>query len=424
MPGTIALRHLLLGLGCIAGVVQIATNWRKFSFLTTSLIPIYSIVGLFFWVVIHYLFFSLNQELELSEIKGLWARSLAGCIMATGFAIALLRNQHLRKYFYISIFSVPLINLMTYFYSCYLNGGLVHPNAFVKFYFAKIETAYFGGIAVVISIANIITLLSKNISKRDYISIIFFLLGIVLVLISGILSNTKNGIAIALGLCILLAIIVLVKAFLSFKGSKKVIYALIIFIIFLIGVVWQGHKSFAPKGWDTIFEDVKVAIQIDRFKQWQYMEGSVAPPLNSLGSPAALNTYSRFAYIAVGMRLIGQHPLGYGSINRSFHGMQDYANIYHEHIGQVHSGWVDFGLAFGLPGLAIVFLGLIATILIGLKSKGELTLIAVMYCIMVIPFGLIAEIAYKQYFEATLFFMAFSATIVALAPKMSAGVRA
>ena len=93
--------------------------------------------------------------------------------------------------------------------------------------------------------------------------------------------------------------------------------------------------------------------------------------------------------------------------------MQNYEKIYHERTGQVHSGWVDFGLGYGIPGLGLVILTLILIILLGIRQQCELPLVAVMYCLMLIPFGFIAEISYKQYFEATLFFIAFSSTIVA-----------
>ena len=418
MPGTIALRHSLLGIGCIAGFLLIQRNWTRLSAPRFSLIPLYAIAALFIWVGIHYYFFSLNPALELSEIKGLWLRSLAGCIMAMGFAIALYQQSHLRKYFYISIFAVPFFNVMTYLYACYLDGDLIKPNDFVKFYFAKIETAYFGGIAATVSVANLIFLFSRKIEKKTYFLISLYFLGIALVLCSALLSSTKNGIAIALALCMLLSIVILAKAFWSFKGSKKTAIILVILMLGLTALIWQGHKSFAYKGWDTLFEDIKVAIDIDRNTQWQFGEGTVEAPLNSLGVPAALNTYERFAWGTVGVRLISQYPFGYGSINQSFNQLQSYANIYHEHEGQVHSGWIDFGLAFGIPGLNLIFLTLIMIIYLGIKQSGELPLIAVIYCLMLIPFGLIAEISYKQYFEATLFFITFAATIVALAPKM------
>jgi hypothetical protein len=261
-------------------------------------------------------------------------------------------------------------------------------------------------------------LFSEKIEKKAYSLIALYFIGIALVLLSGLLSNTKNGIAIALALCMLLSISILVKSFWSFKGSKKAAITVVILMLGLTALIWQGHKSFAYKGWDTILEDVRTAVDIDKNTQWQSKEGAVEAPLNSLGIPAALNTYSRFAYGAVGIRLICNYPYGYGSINQSFNELQSYAGIYHEHRGQVHSGWIDFGLAFGIPGLGLIFMALMFIIYLGLKQGSELSLIAVIYCLMLIPFGLIAEISYKQYFEATLFFIAFTATIVAFAPAV------
>ena len=344
--------------------------------------------------------------------------------MAMGFAIALSQQSHLRKYFYISIFAVPIINVIAYLYDCYLHGRFITPDIFYRFLFTKIESAYFGAIAVAVSVANLVYIFSGKIEKKTYYLITLYFLGIALVLLSDLLSSTKNGIAIALALCVLLSITILVKAFWSFKGSKKAAITVVILMIGLTALIWQGQKSFAHKGWDTLFEDIKVAIDIDKNRQWQYKEGTVEAPLNSLGVPAVLNTYSRFAYGVVGIRLINKYPLGYGSINKSFDGLQTQANIYHEHEGQVHSGWIDFSLAFGVPGLALIFLSLIAIILIGLQQKTEISLQAVLFATMLIPFGLIAEISYKQYFEATLFFIVFAATILAIAPRIHEGLEA
>ena len=201
--------------------------------------------------------------------------------------------------------------------------------------------------------------------------------------------------------------------------------AIVVITILLVStVVWEGHKSLAYRGWDTVFQDAALGLDIDGNKQWQKVEGSVPMPISSAGVPAAINTYTRFAYAAVGLRLISQYPLGYGSINRSFKGLQEQAQIPHEHEGQVHSGWIDFGLAFGIPGLLLVFASLLTIAYFGIKGKSKIALPWVVVCMTLIPFGLIAEISYKQYFEATLFFMTLSATIVALAPRLSTSVKA
>jgi hypothetical protein len=197
------------------------------------------------------------------------------------------------------------------------------------------------------------------------------------------------------------------------KGGSKTLSAIVLAVIVLLSVgVWGSHKSLAYRGWDTVFQDAALGLDIDGNKQWQKKEGTVPAPLNRTGTEAALNTYSRFAYAAVGIRLISEYPLGYGSINRSFKGMQEHANIPHEHEGQVHSGWIDFGLAFGIPGLLLIFTSMLSIIYLGLKQKSSVALPWVIVCLAFIPFGLIAEITWKQYFEATIFFLTVGSTVV------------
>ncbi|MBU3625114.1 O-antigen ligase family protein [Polynucleobacter sp. JS-Safj-400b-B2] len=422
-PNTIALRHVLLVAGCLSAIGLIRYNWDILKIAGSRLLPLLCIGSLFFWVLIHYTFFSLNPELELSEIKGLWMRSLLGSVAAVGLGIAIMNDSRLRLYLYIALFFTPFINMASYCWASYLNHGLVKPNDFVRFLFTKIETAYFGAIAAAVATGNLILLMRGRIDKAKTVQIVLWLLGLVLVLVSALVSSTKNGIAIALALCVLLAIVVVINSILHRGGSKMLSCAILVVIVVLSAGIWEGHKSLASRGWDSVFQDAALGLDIDTNKQWQKREGSVPAPLNSRGVEAALNTYSRFAYAAVGIRLISQYPLGYGSINRSFNGLQDQAQIPHEHVGQVHSGWIDFGLAFGIPGLVLIFSSMFSIIYFGLKSKSSVVLPWVIVCLAFIPFGLIAEITWKQYFEATLFFMTLSATMVALAPVVSPKLR-
>jgi len=414
LPNTIVIRHVLLGIGFISGACLIQKNWASFNKFTTTLIPLYAILALFLWVAIHYVFFSLNPTLELSEIRGLWMRTLAGTITAIGLGIALSKNPNLRKYFYISLFFVPFINLSAYLYLCVQKGAILPVGSSIFFVYAKIETAYFGALAASLAIAEIIYLLFLNKVKYSLYQVGLYFLGIVLVLVSAIVSSTKNGVAITLGLCALLTMTIGASVVFNSRQFKKISLFLLPLITGLFFLAWQVHHSTAAKGWDSLFQDVKVSADIDKNRQWQSREGMVVAPLNASGNPAALNTYSRVAYAVVGIRLIGQYPLGYGSINKSFNGLQDEAQIYHEHTGQVHSGWIDFGLGFGLPGLGLLFSALICIIYFGIKRGGEINLVVATYCLTLIPLGLIAEICYKQYFEATIFFIAFAATAIAV----------
>lgn len=412
IPNTIALRHLFLISACLSAFGLIRYNWHYFKDAKKKIYPLTCIFGLFAWVIIHYLFFSMNPELEFSEIKGLWMRSLFGAVAAVGLAIAITKNIELRYYFYVALFSTPLINILAYCWASFINNGFMKPADFYRYLFTKIETAYFGAVAASVAIGNLIPLLSSKVNSSKKLQILFWMCGLALVLVSALISNTKNGVAIVLSLCVFLSIVVIINFILS-KHVSKILLSLVFGAIVLLTVgVWEGHKSLAYKGWDTVFQDAALGLDIDNNIQWQKREGTVPMPLNKLSMPAATNTYIRFSYAAVGVRLIAEYPMGYGSINRSFWGLQNHAQIPHEHEGQVHSGWIDFGLAFGLPGLLLIFLGMLTTIYFGIKSKSIIVLPWVIFCLAFIPFGLIAEIAWKQYFEATIFFLTLSSTMV------------
>lgn len=415
VPNTIALRHVFLVVGFLSAIGLIRYQWTYFKLAGFKIIPLFCIASLFLWVLIHYYFFSLNPELELSEIKGVWMRSLLGAVAAAGLGIAIVRYSSLRVYFYIALFSTPLINVASYCWASYLHHAWVRPNDFVRFLFTKIETAYFGGVAAGVATGNLIHLVKCKMDKSNVMQIVVWLLGLTLVLISALVSSTKNGIAVALGLCALLAVVVLINSLLQKGGSKVLSAAVLVIVVSLSVGIWKGHKSSAYKGWDTVFQDAALGIDIDTNKQWQKREGTVPMPLNSTGTEAAINTYIRFSYMAVGARLIKEYPLGYGSINRSFSGLQVHADVPHEHEGQVHSGWIDFGLAFGIPGLLMIFSSMLSIIYFGIKDKTSLVLPWAIVFLAFIPFGLIAEITWKQYFEATIFFLTLGSTVVIFA---------
>jgi len=413
VPNTIALRHVLLAIAFLSSLMVIKANAELFTRVKAAIFPLVVLSLLFVWVGIHYFFFSLNPELELKEITSLWVRTALGFVAAIGLGISLRKYSELMKFFYLGVFLTPILNVGSYFYASYLKGAFLPPGAIIFFLFAKIETAYFGALAGAVAVGNLIQLLSNKTPKGNKKYIFLFSAGLVLVMVSSILFSTKNGVAIQVFLYLFLAV-ALVGSYVASRQFLNVKNLAVISLIFLtLGFAAHFHKKTAPAGWDSIFADVAVAIDIDQHTQWQKREGSVAVPLNHLGKPVAMNTYYRAAYASAGIRLIGMYPLGYGSINQSFVGMQKHAGIESEHLGQIHSGWIDFGLAFGIPGLVIVFLTLLSTIYLGLRSRLQTNLVPVVICITLIPFCLIAETSYKQYFESLIFFIALSASLVA-----------
>jgi hypothetical protein len=214
----------------------------------------------------------------------------------------------------------------------------------------------------------------------------------------------------------LLALTLVFRAvFLGGHAKWRLAAPALLAILLLIGG-WKVHTHFASQGWNALWEDASISSQLDRHNFWRYNSPQwnkvigESFPKNHLGIPVAGNTYERVSWATEGLILISDYPMGYGSINRSFVGMLNHANVQQELDSQTHSGWIDFGLAFGVPGLLIFLLVFMAIVWRGLTVGGQFGLMGVWLTIGLIPFGVVAEICYKHNFEILMFFIAFAAT--------------
>ena len=417
LPNTIALRHILLGIGLVSSMaIIIKSNFFK-GRRTLEMLPLLLLLLIFIWVLIHFWFFSLNPILEWQELKSIWLRVLGCSIIAVGLSLSLRLNDRLKPYFFISLFIISWINLGAYLYLSYQQGSLMLPSTFVyAFVFKKIEAAFFGVIAISVACASLVDLISKKYDQKSLILSVFWFLGITSAIVSSIVANTKNGVAVSLGLCFLLALTLVFRA-IFLRGHFKwrlAVPALLVLLILIGG--WKVHTHFASQGWNALWEDTNISSQLDQHNFWRYNSShwnkvvGESFPRNHLGIPVAGNTYERVSWATEGLILISEYPMGYGSINRSFVGMLNHANVQQELDSQTHSGWIDFGLAFGVPGLLIFLSVFIATAWRGLHVGGQFGLIAVWLIIGLIPFGIVAEICYKHNFEILMFFITFAAT--------------
>ena len=416
LPNTIALRNALLITGGVSGLVVIIKSHFFVGRSWQEVTPLYLFSLLFVWALAHFFFFSLNPELSLKELKGVWFRSALGVITAIGLSIVLRINEALRPYFFISLFAITCINLGAYIWLSFNAGHLLLPADFIyKFVFKKIEAAVFSVIAISVACANIVYLMSKKMDLKNTRHLLYWLLGIVSAILSSVVANTKNGVAVALGLCVLLGITLVYKASFGRGASRLKLLLPALFIIMVIVGGWKVHAQFASQGWNTLLEDVQISSQIDKHNFWRFnsphwnkVEGE-GFPRNSKGMLVAGNTYERISWASQGIILISQYPMGYGSINQSFVGMLNHAKIEQQLESQTHSGWIDFGLGFGLPGLLILLFTFALVIFKGCVRGDQFGLIGVWLILGFMPLGVIAEINYKQNFEILLFFIAFAA---------------
>ena len=85
IPGTIALRQILLALTLIPSLFLLRGYLRFLTFHKAQLIPTLLLLCLLIWVVIHLIFFSYDFELELKQFTSLWLRAIVGIII--GFSL-------------------------------------------------------------------------------------------------------------------------------------------------------------------------------------------------------------------------------------------------------------------------------------------------------------------------------------------------
>jgi hypothetical protein len=124
----------------------------------------------------------------------------------------------------------------------------------------------------------------------------------------------------------------------------------------LVSFLSYKHVKNNP-GWESLFTDIAISAQIDKYPNWQ-APAQFGYPKRDDGTTVAGNTYERVSWAMVGLRLIAMEPLGNG-VFRSFPEQVKVLVPEFNGAAYTHSAWIDFGLAFGLPGLLIIPLTLI-----------------------------------------------------------------
>jgi Ca2+/Na+ antiporter len=238
------------------------------------------------------------------------------------------------------------------------------------------------------------------------------ILALTLIIVSDLLSATMSGLLIIAYLLALVFLLILLKNFRKLKDNiKRHTFGTIFISVALTGFLLIAYKPVFSH-LNHYYQDVKIGFNIDEVDEWRILHGEGFQPLNSFGKPVTLNIYYRAAFAAKGIQLINKYPMGYGSINESFNRLQNLEGELHLHAGQVHSGWIDLGLAFGIPGLALIFIALVGALYSAIFLKTREGMLALFLCITLIPFGLVSELTYKQYFEMLIFLITFSCGLV------------
>lgn len=419
---TIALRNLLLAVGALISLFYTTSRIRSFlrhgKISPMRFIPLALLFLMFFWVLLHYLFLSQYPETQLQELKSTWLRSFLAAILGLGAGIALYRYPKALNLFWMgAILSfvilvaqyVPRAHSIQNIYAMDWYGGYY-------IYIGKINAVLIGTLLIAGFGGMVLDQIKAVGLQGSRMSLLLYGFGVILVLFSYVfILDTRNGIGLS---ALILISWIIYGCILMLRNRSwrlwdyvRVISISLIALCILSIFAFQQAKH--NSGWNTLIEDSKIAMQIEKYPNWRNIE-LMGYPLNDEGRSVAGNTYERVAWATVGVQLIPSNVLGIGVLNRPF------GRILQQHYpgalpSSTHSAWIEFTLAFGIPGMALMLGCLLSLIYASIKTPDYLFQICTwslsLALVMVYALG---ELSTQHGVEILFYFFAFLSGLLLL----------
>ena len=425
LPETIYLRHVCLIVGAALGLYQIV-HFRAL-LVKKSAIPVWLLLGLFAWAIFHLLFLSSNFELQLHEFKTIWKRTALGAIFALGLGLALARvgPHKLKDYWpllYLGLIAPTLIYILKYILTH--NGqawGLQIPDYLKQgvsgtFYIAKTSYVCFCLPTLAVALGQLL------LSIRNHIWFSWgnavYALSIPAIFFVFYAENIKNGVLYGTLLILIFAILLLLVNFKQHLRKKVLFMGLtsVLVAMFLANHI-QKNES-----WKTFAADASIAFDTESYDHWKFF-GAKGYPNNESGKMVSITNYERMAWGKIGLSLVPDNPLGYGLIEESF-GKLTKQKWPESSLRQSHSGWLDFTLGMGAPGLILVWAAMLSSfMLLGSVSQGAITP-WVNTCRWILLASLMmwftTEISQRVFFDVLIFWITLSSGLAAaLSPTLA-----
>ncbi|WP_342617699.1 hypothetical protein [Rhodoferax sp. GW822-FHT02A01] len=398
IEGTLALRNLLLFVGGALGLKQ--TVQHSDLLRGPSARPIQLITALGLWVIFHYLVLSQNSPRELYHLKHSWLPGAFAAFLGIGTGLVAGSNSRWRKGIFFGLLAFLLFFYANYFQISYSLGRFTMPYPWEMGYYGnKISIVVFG----MLSLAITLSMLSQTfqiLDKGNTLRSLGIALLLVLNLLAFLLVGTKNGMALG---TIVLGCFVLIEL-VARRKNWKVIAILSGIIVTGVTILYVHTKSINE--WDNFSATVTAGFQTDKYDNWSNHE-AMGPPVLADGTVTKDSAYVRTAYAVLGAQFLLEKPLGYGSLNDSFKYLvkEKYPEKKDTTVVATLSGWLDFGLAMGLPGLLLLLAAVGSTYYLAwgqstLWSKSTMWLMATLALAW-----LVAEVCDDIFLESLLFFV-------------------
>lgn len=350
LPGTIALRHLLL-LGSLACLLPelVRVPWRNWRSLA---LPLTALGALTAWLLYQGSFISAEPVWVRGELSSQWLPAM----LALGLGLLLGRAAQRRETEYQDRYGATWLPLgIVLIFASQALITVVHATThwFQTGVLLRQEVPLTGGKLEMSFILNILLAfltvdLFGRASRRGRLLPVplgatLLMLGISL--ISLFLAGARNGLISVLFLATSATYLFLYdqrKCLGLFRAS-----AIALGITALV-TVFAFLSIKADPRWQVLGETARLAWDIDGHDAWQ---GGRPMPLLADGASADESAYLRISWLRVGARLVTESPLGVGYGRNAFaHALQGH---YPVQLGHAHNGFVDLGVGGGVPAIAL-----------------------------------------------------------------------
>lgn len=431
---TIALRNILLVGGTCLSIYFIAHEFKRNNLRAQCdflrILPIALLVLVFFWVLSHYIFFSVNPVQQFKELRSTWLRALMAVILGLGTGLALKDNSNRFNLLWLGIFISFFILVCQYIPRAITQQKLLVPDYNFYLFHLKINTVMMGAILL----AGIDAALFDHFRAIDYrwryfrsSFLLFWLLGTVMVLWAFVfIVNSRNGVGLSTILYsfwFICSISILVKQ--QYKKFNLKGWFVFLFAgsgLLLILYFGSLQTKLNPL-WSGLLEDAKIAVQIDLYSNWQNPT-QLGYPKRADGQSVAASNYERVAWAVAGSRAIIQNPLGVGLLSYpwAFHPNPPAQMLIAQGEPGIatHSGWVELGLAFGIPILILIISVLLISFTNALLSDYPAKMTILGLVILIIPLYTVGEVAIEHGLEILFFFLALIPALLLTPVRLSA----
>ena len=381
MPGTIALRNVLLG--CFAlttvGLAFIgSSNARSLFSLPKG--PVWALLVLTLWIAIVNTFWADYPAQSWAEFRSQWMLPVFSFFFALWFGTLALQQgpansvRLLKIVFWAYFLQVLLHDLMAAGFYLEMGGlpfrnapvldlpeTISHLGSLTSFAeaFSGQNPGFFSYVNAILSAILVAEIVQRFLIRQRKLPYSSLLLSgaVIAVLFCSYTLQMRNG---NVGLLILLFFAAIMIAYRKLGMVHPVRVASILVVFFLaLGATgyafiksdarWQGVTETAPYAWDT-----------KAHKAW--LVGELYPILPS-GKMVEISTYERTAWLKEGLILVSERPLGSGYDRNAWGGrlVDKYQIDGKARGGHSHNGILDFAVAIGVPG-ALLWLSFLASL--------------------------------------------------------------